>query len=141
MQSVSKIVETLTIQLGKRYEALEQKLTKDIDTKVEERAKKIASDIIKNHLMQCAEKLKEAELLIRKQESFNRFPFNGEEFRIVLAALHPDSSPDFRLKAFQLVNKKKIMLRPEDKDWITKTTRLPDSVADLLAKRKVKRKT
>jgi hypothetical protein len=73
-----------------------------------------------------------------RHSSRERPPFTNDEYRRLLAALHPDCRDEsLRLEMFQLVKTKELLLREFDFNNFEST--LPQTVEELLARRKVKR--
>jgi hypothetical protein len=73
-----------------------------------------------------------------RHSSRERPPFTNDEYRKLLAALHPDCRDEsLRLEMFQLIKTKELLLREFDFNNFEST--LPQTVEELLARRKVKR--
>lgn len=79
------------------------------------------------------EKLEKAERVM----AISKRPFTVDEFRQLLAALHPDSTPDRRAPVFNMVKEREHLLRPPERDKPF-TSSLPQTLEELLKRRKRK---
>jgi hypothetical protein len=120
---------TLSLSAQKKLEVYQRHLDRQFEGRVHaEVAKRVNETILPFY----KERMEKAELLAKAGK-----PFTNAQFRLILAALHPDSNADIRKDAFILVKSKEILLRPEEKDRPF-TSDLPATVADLLARRRTK---
>jgi len=76
-----------------------------------------------------AAKLKKADTVLNRAGST---VFTNAEYRAILAALHPDSGPEARQRAFILFSEKELALRGVDQPL---SNGLPNTLAELLAMR------
>jgi hypothetical protein len=108
---------------------IQKKLELEFDQRLQAAVQKHVNDFI---LPMYAEKLVMADRII----AVNKKPFSIEEYRKLLAALHPDSSsPERRTEMFLIVKQRELLLRPADKDQPLSGD-LPKTIEELLARRR-----
>jgi hypothetical protein len=117
----------LSMTAQKKMEALEKRLRAKLLKERDADIMKYVSDKI---LPVYQEKLDKADAILKR----NR-PFTNSEYRLILAALHPDSSSDKRIEAFTLVKSKELLLREPDQNF-SLSAGLPKTLAELKARRK-----
>ena len=116
--------------VSEKYAALERRLMGQFENAVQEEVRRRVNEHV---LPYYKERLANADKLSQYGK-----PFTNEQYRQVLAALHPDSQPERRAKAFALVKDKEILLRPEDRPQ-PYTGDLPQTIEELMARRRTKR--
>jgi hypothetical protein len=126
--------DDLSVTARQKFEVLERKLRIGIETEIEQRARAMAAEIIERRLGYIQEKLQQAELIINKSKSATRQPFTNAEYRLLLAAFHPDANTEHRDKAFLLLKDKEILLRPPEKDW-RPSEDVPRTLDELMARK------
>jgi hypothetical protein len=118
-----------------KFAALERRLRSYLEATFNDQVTREVHRHIEEYLLpHYKEKLEKAEMLMKIGK-----PFSNAEFRIMLRALHPDSTDQsHRRAAFDLLMQKEVVLRPEEKDRPLTST-LPTTIAELLAMKKTKR--
>ena len=82
------------------------------------------------------EKLAQAELVLGRRTA----PFTDREFRMLLAALHPDArNPETRAAMFTLVKSKEVLLRQQEKASPL-SAGMPKTLAEMMARREETRR-
>jgi hypothetical protein len=88
--------------------------------------KQVTRHINEYLLPQYKERLEKADAVLRRHAG--RMIFSNAEYRIIAAALHPDSSSEMRASAFPVFAAKETLLRGSDKPL---ASNLPTSLAEL----------
>lgn len=106
-------LSVLTASQRERFEILERRVRAQLEREHNDRLTAEVTRHIKETLMPIyGGKLATAEKLMKRGR-----PFTHAEFRDVLGACHPDCvDPERRLRAFNLLKEKEVVLRPEEKD-------------------------
>lgn len=143
MSSVALIVQAIARHVGVHLdeeipEKVQARLSR-IERRLEAEWQDKFSAAITEHINEVirpiyGDKLKQAERLINSRQ---RPPFSSDEYRTVLAALHPDASPgEKRNEAFRLVKEREYELRGDkEKTFLTGLPTTPEEWAE--AKRRV----
>jgi hypothetical protein len=124
---------SLSASAKAKVEAAVRKIQKRMDAEYSMRLQHgIHAYVIENVLPSYSEKLALADRII----AVNKRPFTIEEYRKLLAALHPDNTNhEQRTAAFVLFKQRELLLRPPEKDKPLSGD-LPKTIEELLARRK-----
>lgn len=123
----------LSKPMQERFAILERRLVKQFDMRVEHAVRRCIEEEVMPHYK---ERLEEAERVLR---DYNKPPFTVDEYRSLIAALHPDcQDANRRTEAFALVKSREMLLRPEKRDQPL-SSGLPKTLAELLARKKTKK--
>lgn len=116
-----------------KVEAAIRKIQKRMNAEFDLRLQQgIRAHIAEYVMPMYTEKLTLAERIL----AVGKRPFSIEEFRKLLAALHPDSSSaERRTEMFMIVKQRELLLRPADKDKPLSGD-LPKTIEELLARRR-----
>jgi hypothetical protein len=117
-----------------RYDAAITRKVAQLEAEYDERRMAQVRKHIDEYILPLyADKLAKAERLME----ISKKPFTVDEYRQLLAALHPDSTPDRRAKVFTMVKDREHLLRPPERDKPF-TSDLPKTLDELLKRRKPK---
>jgi hypothetical protein len=117
-----------------QVEAAVRKIQKRMDAEFDMRVQQgIRAHMAEHVLPMYAQKLAMADRII----AVHKRPFSIEEYRKLLAALHPDSPPEMRTEMFRIVKERELLLRPAEKDKPLSSD-LPKTIEELLARRRKK---
>jgi len=117
-----------------KYEAAVRRKVMQLEAEYNQRRMADVQKHIEEYLMPLyREKLEKAERVME----IGKKPFTIDEYRQLLAALHPDSTVENRTKAFIMVKDRENLLRPPERDKPL-TSSLPRTLEELLARRKRK---
>jgi hypothetical protein len=110
----------------KKFDRLKARLEAQMEMAVYQKTAQHIQDVV---MPLYAEKLKKADVVLNRAGST---VFTNTEYRVILAALHPDSGPAARQRAFILFSEKELALRGVDQPL---SNGLPNTLAELLAMR------
>jgi hypothetical protein len=117
-----------------RYDAAITRKVAQLEAEYDERRMAQVRKHIDEYILPLyADKLAKAERLME----ISKKPFTVDEYRQLLAALHPDSTPDRRARVFAMVKDREHLLRPPERDKPF-TSDLPKTLDELLKRRKPK---
>lgn len=118
-----------------KYETAVRQITRKLEAEYDARRSAEVQRHIDEYLMPFyAEKLARAERIMMT----SRKPFTVDEYRQLLAALHPDSLPERRGVMFAIVKDRELLLKPPERDKPLSGS-LPATLAELLAMKKTRR--
>jgi len=128
--------QKLNDAVGKKLKAEVQRLEYEADLKVREQMQK--------YYGQFRQEANDLKARVNKmREGSSSVPFTEKEFRFLVQCVHPDHCPADKqirfTKAFNLLNKKKdVLMLPSSQEVEGMISSLPDSVEEMLARRKVR---
>jgi hypothetical protein len=115
-----------------KYEAAVRRKVMQLEAEYDRRRMEQVQKHIEEYLMPFyRDKLAKAEQIM----AIGKKPFTVDEYRQLLAALHPDSTVESRTKTFIMVKDREHLLRPPERDKPF-TSSLPQTLEELLKRRK-----
>lgn len=132
----------LSAPYQKKFEALERRLRAQMEREIEQRVVDGVREGVKQRiddywLPKYGDRLARADYIIDGWASSGRIPFSNQEYRLMLAALHPDcQDQSLRMKMFNLLKLREPVLRkPAEGEQKRLSTGLPANLEELMARR------